>query len=491
MDKPAVLFDRDAEWADLTRFVRNASSGAQLGLVYGRRRQGKTLMLELLAESAGGFLFTGVEQADAQNLADLSAAFTRNTGAAYPVRFDTWAQAVDALLRLGEDTPTPPLVALDEFPYLAAQNPALPSIIQNALSPRGRARQRSRTRLVLCGSALSTMRGLLSGSAPLRGRATLDLLVPPFDYRDAAAFWGLHGQWDTALRLNALVGGTPAYLDFCGGDTPQGPDDFDAWVVRNLLNPASAMFREGRILLAEEPGIADPAPYYAVLAAIARGRTRRGEIAAELEKAQGAIHHPLTVLAEADLIEGQDDAFRAKRTTFTLAEPILRFHQLVVRPHETRLGLRRGAQVWHEIADTVASRIYGSHFEHVARRWALAHADTESLGGHASRVQRAVVQCRDTTCPQPHHEIDLVVTEARLGEANAVLAIGEAKWRARPVGIGELERLSHLRDLIPDQPAGVRLVLFSRNGFTPQLREASATAADIELVDLERLYTGS
>lgn len=102
---------------------------------------------------------------------------------------------------------------------------------------------------------------------------------------------------------------------------------------------------------------ATPAPYYAVLGAIAGGRTRRGEIAAELGKAQGALHHPLDVLTEAALIERRDDAFRAKRATFALAGPVLRFHQLVVRPHEGRLGLRRGAQVWAEVADTVSSRI--------------------------------------------------------------------------------------------------------------------------------------
>lgn len=491
MEKPSELFDRDAEWADLARFSVNADLGAQLGLLYGRRRQGKTLMLELLAEGTGGFLFTGVQQSDAQNLADLSDAFAHHTRAPYPVRFDNWGQAIDSLLRLGEDSDGPVVVALDEFPYLMAENPAIASVIQNALSPRGRARRRSRTRLILCGSALSTMRGLLSGSAPLRGRATLDLIVSPFDFRDSAAFWKLDERWDLALRVNALVGGTPAYWDFCGGDTPRGPKDLDAWVVRTLLNPSSAMFREGRILLAEEPSISEPAPYYAVLAAIARGRTRRGEIAGELEKAQGAIHHPLTVLTEAALIEARDDAFRARRTTFALAEPILRFHQLVIRPHETRLSLRRGAQVWAEIADTVSSRIYGPHFEHVARRWALAHAGQDTLGGNASRVQPAVVACTEPTCDAPNHEIDLVVTEVNSGRADSVLAIGEAKWRTRPVGVGELQRLTHVRDVIPGRPTGVRLLLFSRSGFTTQVRESATATDDVELIDLERLYTGS
>jgi hypothetical protein len=47
--KPDRLFGRDVEWEELSEFVASPVAGATLGLVYGRRRQGKTLMLELLA----------------------------------------------------------------------------------------------------------------------------------------------------------------------------------------------------------------------------------------------------------------------------------------------------------------------------------------------------------------------------------------------------------------------------------------------------------
>ena len=55
------------------------------------------------------------------------------------------------------------------------------------------------------------MRGLLGGTAPLRGRAKLELLVQPFDFREAADFWGVLGDPELAFQLHALVGGTPAY----------------------------------------------------------------------------------------------------------------------------------------------------------------------------------------------------------------------------------------------------------------------------------------
>ena len=67
-----------------------------------------------------------------------------------------------------------------------------------------------RARLLLCGSAMSVMGGLLSGRAPLRGRAGLELIVHPFSYRDAARFWEISDP-RLAVLMHSEVGGTPAY----------------------------------------------------------------------------------------------------------------------------------------------------------------------------------------------------------------------------------------------------------------------------------------
>ena len=82
-----------------------------------------------------------------------------------------------------------------------------------------------------CCSAMSFMGGLLAGSAPLRGRASLELVVHTFDYRLAAKFWGISDP-RTAVLTNAIVGGTPAYRrEFSQDDVPAGPEDFDSWVA--------------------------------------------------------------------------------------------------------------------------------------------------------------------------------------------------------------------------------------------------------------------
>jgi len=484
--RPPDLHDREWEWADLAEFARASDRGATLAFVYGRRRQGKTFLLQSLVEATGGLLFGGLQMTEAQNLDRFAAAYGQFRGwPAGTARFPHWDAAIDAIFALGEDQSGPVTVVIDEFPYLLESTPGLPSLIQSALSPRGRARRSSRTRLVLCGSALTTMRGLLSGGAPLRGRAVKELMIHPFGYRDAARFWRVDDP-DLAFRVHALVGGTPAYLDMSGGP-PTGRRTFDRWVARALLGPGSAMFREGNVLLQAE--VTDPTPFHSVLSAIADGAHRRSEIAGVLHRADSALSHPLAVLEHIQLIERVQDALQPRRPVYHIAEPVIRLHQLIVRRNEAALVAGHGSAVWESAADTVAAKIYGPHLELLARQWCLLHAATGTLGGRPNQVRPATIPCREH---RQGHEIDVVASSAPAFEPERILAIGEAKAGVKPVPAAELARLDHLRQLLPttlvaEQP---RLLLFARAGFSPELRRAAAARADVELVDMQRLYAG-
>lgn len=486
MLKPVEVYDRAREWAALDQFVSSDKPGTTLGLIYGRRRQGKTYLLQSLTDASDGFYFPALRQSSSQNLQRLADSYRAYTGVRARVTFQNWEEALDALLALGENADTPVVVALDEFPYLLEVAPELPSVLQALLSPRGTAATGWRTRLLLCGSALSTMRGLLAGTAPLRGRSSLDLTVHPFGYRDAAGYWNVAHDPELAMQLHALVGGTPAYLDMSGGEPPESLDSFDNWVTTTLLNPASAMFREGNVLLSEEDRITDTTPNLAVLAAISGGATRRGQIAAAVGRPADALAHPLTVLIEARMIRPVDDALKQKRTTYHVAEPIVTLNELIIRPNEPRLARHQAEAVWAQTADTVSAKIYGPHFEELARTWCAEHADVASLGGQPDLVAATQIACREHG---RSHEIDVVVIDKSPNQPNRIAAIGEAKWQTQPSGPAQLTRLEHLRELL--NAVDARLLLFSRTGFTDELNAATQDRGDVELVDVARLYTGN
>ena len=272
-------------------------------------------------------------------------------------------------------------MVIDKFPFLAKATPALPSLIQRALEPAAQ-RRNTPVRLLLCGSALSFMGKLLAGSAPLRGRAGLELLVPTLDFRLAREFWGI-GDLRTAVLTNAVVGGTPAYRrEFAQDDIPAGPDDFDPWVCRTVLNPGRPLFREARYILAEEPDIHDTALYHAVLAAIAEGNTTRGGIAGYLERKSTDLAHPLGVLHDAGLITHETEAFKKNRSAYRIAEPLLTFYHAIMRPAWGDLERPgRAPQVWRRSQHAFHSNVVGPHFEEICRQWTRWHAGPETYGG--------------------------------------------------------------------------------------------------------------
>lgn len=422
-----------------------------------------------------------------ESLARISAALTGHLSPPSPFHFANWPEAVEVLLDLGRERAVP--VVIDEFPYLVKANPELPSVIQQALRPFGRARSATRTRLLLCGSALSVMGKLLSGTAPLRGRAGLELVIPPLDHRVAARFWGISDP-RLAIRVNAVVGGTPAYRrEFIRNDAPAGPGDFDAWVIRTVLNPETPLFREGRYLLAEEPDMRDTALYHSVLAAVAQGNGTRGAIAGYVGRKDADIAHPINVLGDAGLIIREADAFRERRSTYQIAEPLIAFYHAIMRPAWSQLE-RPGnaARVWRASGERFSRMVLGPRFEQICRAWTLNFADPDRLGGLPARVVQGAI---NDAAGRSVHQVDVVVSGIADRGRAPLLAIGEAKW-GEVMDIRHLQRLQQVRHLLAAasrcDASRTKLICLSGAGFSDGLREAATTGDDLLLVGAAELY---
>ena len=481
MAKPSDVFDRDREWDSLARFAGGRGRGPRFGLVAGRRRQGKTHLLVRLCRELGGLYWCAHQRSSLQLLDSFSDAFALYAQSGRG-RFRDWGDAFEAICRLG--TPhVPVVVVLDEFSWLVDAAPEVPSMLQTVLDQA----HSGAVRLIACGSDSGAMRSLLDGRAPLRGRAQLELLVVPFEYRDAARFWGVNRNPDIAFRLHALVGGTPDYLHQAAGDTPSD-GNLDRWVIDRLLDWSSPLLREGRVVLAEDPALGGRAAFAPVLAAVAAGASDRAAIAASTGRPSSSVEYPLAVLTEAGWLARCDDPRRERGARWELAEPIVRLHQLVIEPAETLLAAGRAVDVWEQAQPIVASRIYGPHLETLARSWIVRHASATTLGGLVTNVGPTRLSGRRGA------QVDLAVVERSSRGKRNLIAIGEVKAGSEPVGPAALERLDHVaRDLVAssESSGSVRRLIVARGGFTGELRRIGRRRDDVELIDLVRLYTGT
>lgn len=490
MDRPADLFDRVREWNSLTEFV-GGGAPIRIGIVYGRRRQGKSWLLRRLVRATGGIYMMALQH---DRLSALSR-FAEAVAAASPlpgVRFQLldWENAFRTAHQVLGNARQRVLV-LDEYPYLLEHSPELSSVIQALYDDLRNDTTLPPLRILLCGSAISVMEELLSGSSPLRGRTQLELRLQPFDYRTSAEYWSAEDP-EMAFLVDSVFGGTAGYRDLVQTELPRQPHSFPSWLSETVLNPASALFTEADFLLREDPRIHDRAPYYAILEAVSEGKSSPTAIGGAVGRERTALAHPLGVLTSSGFLTSSEDIRKQRNASIRVADPIVRFHQLITRPRLFQFEERRFDDAWAASSHTFKSQILGPHFEHLAREWVRRFALEDTVGGRVGEVGFTVVADRQE---RKNHEIDVVGLasgQRRQSKSSQIVCIGEAKSSDRERTLHDLNRLDRMRGLLLADGADcaqARLLLFGRSGFAPSLTSAARERNDVELVDLTRIYT--
>lgn len=448
------MVDRDEEKG---RLIQAADEAPQLVVLRGRRRVGKSFLIDRSLSSKRHVSFQADEQDERAHLDVLAQEAAALLPGSPPLRFADWDAALDFFATQTEAEPL--AVVLDEFQWMVQAQPALPSILQRHWDRW--ARTGTKLTVVLSGSALSLMEELLAHSSPLYGRANYRPLIQPLDYRFAAQFARADSSPEALLQRYAVLGGTPQYQVWAGKGS------LTSVIRERILTKGESLYEEPLHLLREEQKIRDPGTYFAVLRVIAHGATQFNEI-----KQQGRVESNLHVMLDRLEELGYVERRRAieagpgrPRTTYRIADPFFRFWFRYVFPNRSRLERGRVDEVLREITDDL-DNFMGLAFEDCCREWVGRYApadfpDPEALGSWWSRDGQV--------------EIDVVgMTKSRYE------LLGTCKWStaAKPSAVGSL--LSH-RDHLGGKARTAKLVFFAR-GF----KEKVATKADEEGVTLVR-----
>lgn len=464
------FLNRISELAFLERALD--AGRAALVVLYGRRRTGKTELLRHVVglEHAAGrdaILFVGDETSKRANLEGFGRAMAEglDDGALAGLVPSSW----EAALRSVAARKRPTLVVLDEFPYLCAADPSLPSVLQRLWDAELR---NSHVRLVLCGSTVSFMeREIMGAKKPLYGRRTGSWLLEPFRFRDARLFLP---TWTTDAQLSAwaVFGGVPAYLQLLNAGASLREN-----IESLVLSKGSVLYDEPRFLLMQE--LREPRTYFAICQALANGRTTPNEIAqgAGLSD-RGGVARYLETLRDLHVLDRrvpvtERNPERTRRSVYRLSDPFFRFWFRFVLPN--RSALESGL-----VSATYTTRIEPWLEQHVSVGFEQACEqclwDRNVAGTLPAQYDRIGPWWRGSS------EIDV----AAVSDSGAVL-LGECKWSVRPVGVdileGLLSKLGAFAVDLDGPPKQVNFALFSRSGFTPELT-ARARRDGVLLCDL-------
>lgn len=465
-------------------FIDTTAGRPLLGLVYGRRRIGKSTLLVNEVEARDGFYFEATRVSTRVQLDRLGARLGEHLGVGR-LSLDTWEQALQSLLALGATNPVP--VVIDEVGHVLEADRSFDSTVASALGPGALRNVASQARLVLCGSAISVMSALTAGEAPLRGRAGMELIMHADDFRTATARLTDPSDLRVAVQMYAVIGGVVGYAtDMVNFDLPDGIGDIDRWIVQRILSPGATMRNEATTLLAEDPVMAGAGSllHHSILAAIANGSVTAGSIANQAGKSVSNLAPALNRLVDAGFVVRLEDPIRDQRPLYALDDPFLQFHYAVLDPNGALLRDRAPDEVWkNRLRASFDSRVRGPVFEAQARSWVRRFASTETINPD-SRVGPSSVFVDGV-----EHELDLVVAvDGPTPAKRAVTAIGEAK-AGETFGIRHLKHLERARAALGQRAADARLFLFG-TVFDPDLVSSVSKRSDVELIDLDRLYHG-
>ena len=456
-----MFVNRVSELSLLEKY--HASNKAELFVLYGRRRVGKTELLARFCEGKRHIFFVADQVSELVLRANLSAVVNNalfgpgQVGAVYA----TWNDLFTTLARQSQSERL--VLVLDEFPYMVAAYPPLASILQRFWD---QVLKNTQIMLILCGSYIGMMEETVLGyKAPLYGRRTAQYLLEPLEFFNAQAFFDKFKP-DDRLRTYAVYGGTPAYLH-----TIRPGQTLETNILNGILERGSLLYDEVRFLLQQE--LREPRNYYAVLQAIAAGNTRPNEI----KQASGleSITAYLETLQQLHLVERcvpvtETQPHKSRRGIYRLKDNFLRFWFRFVLPNWSQLERGAKSVVWENAIAPEMDHFSAPIFEQVCQQYFWR----QGLAGRLPFVPEKV-----GSWWQANHEIDLVL----LGAGNAMLV--ECKWASRPVGIDVLEELEGKASAVMHEIGGRKITyaLCSRSGFTKQLDELSGERGDLQLYD--------
>lgn len=435
-------------------------SGSALGLVWGRRRVGKTSLLEEFAGDKQAIFHTGAGRPAGDELSLLSEAAGRtiDLGArdlgARP--FSSWDDALDSLAAAA--TRKRLLLVIDEFPDLVKVSPELPGVLRAFWD---RARGGTKLRILLCGSAVRTMEAMQEERAPLYGRFDLALLVHPFRPHEAAALLSGLAPADRAL-VWGIVGGIPLYLEWWDGDQSVRQN-----LLRLACNPGGHLLDEGRLVLATEGDLGDLGGL--VLRAIAAGRTRHNEIEQAVRAEPGRVLERLVELRLIErLVPVTESPARTRRRVYRIADNFLAFWLGLLDRHRSAISRGLGKQILPVLVEQLDDHM-GDRWESAFRQHLVRLAANGELGPE-------IVDLGRWWQDSPPVEIDAVALGGRSREA---VLLGEAKWSRKVNGPALRAELVEKAKALPRLSPTPTYAVAARDRVTDPGDVLAVTAADV------------
>lgn len=465
---------RENELSKMNR--RYCSDRVECIVVYGRRRVGKTALINEFAKDKPTIFFPALKGTARENLEALSKAiycFMNPEAIQAPV-YASFDAAFAEITRIAKTQRV--VFVIDELPYLVKADPSITSRLQHLLDHEWSS---TKLFLILCGSSMSFMKKkVLSEKSPLFGRRTAQFKIMPLTYLDAARFHPELSPVENAL-VYGITGGIPHYinkLDVCGSVK-------DA-LLENLFDPSAYLFEEPENLLKQE--LREPATYNSIIAAIAGGATKLSQISDRTGNDTSVCTKYINTLTNLGIVQKRQPVVQksSKKTTYHISDNFFRFWYRFVPENMLAISSGNMEKIFDAAVGSYLSSYMGLIFEDMCKQY-LIH--------YASNLPFQLQEIGEWWDPDPKQkkevQVDIVAFSAKADNTSTgrKFLIGSCKYKNEAIGSDELDLIKEYASLFTTANDECFYYIFSKSGFTSSLMKKQKQG-EVTLVSIEDMY---
>jgi len=439
INREKELYFLNSKWAEKSpNFV----------IIYGKRRVGKTELVKQFIKNKPAVYFLADKRTTKEQLKELGRLVGDSQGDDILVKrgFADWLEVFEYLK---SKIIKPFVFVVDEFPYLVETDKAISSIFQKGWDEY---LKETKVFFILLGSSMSIMESeALIYKAPLYGRRTGQILLPPLKFKEAKQFFPKM-NFEDFLKIFSISGGIPAYLIQFNQNISLKEN-----IRKNIFANTEFLHNEIEFILKEE--LREPKNYLSILRAISLGKRKFGEIVNEAGLEKNVMHKYLGTLERLRIIGKavpvtEKNSEKSRKGLYRIEDNFFRFWFQYISPYKSDLELE--------------------NFHQVERKMDESFVNLESLV-YEDVCQQILWGLRDKIFPferlgrwwDRNEEIDIV----GLSQETNQIIFGECKWSNKPIGINIYEDLKKKAGLVEwgDSQREEHFILFSKSGFTREM----------------------
>ncbi|MCL2198990.1 MAG: ATP-binding protein [Defluviitaleaceae bacterium] len=435
--------------------------------IYGRRRVGKTQLIEEFIRGKRAIFFTAVSKGTYKSNIELLSKAIFEDNEATPV-YSNFYDALDGIYQLAQKEKL--IFVIDEFPYLAESDESIISVLQQFIDLKF---LKTNMMMILSGSSLSFMENQVLGyQSPLYGRRTGQIKLLPLDFQTARLFAPGFSKVDQAI-MYGVTGAIPKYLSLFNDGLSLGENLSGQYFDRNAY-----LFEETQNLLKQE--FKEPAMYQAIITAIASGCSQMKDIKNKVGEESSTVATYMKSLLDTGVVKKEIPAMdkpSSRKTIYRLDDGMFRFWYRFVYPNVSLVALDKGGMVYNRIKPQITS-FMGEVFEKLCIEYMWSIYSELPFG-----FQNIGRWWGNNPDLKSQSEIDFIAYHN--DEEQAIF--GECKWKNEELDKSIIEGLITKSQMF-NQFNCRHYYLFSKSGFTRGAWELANGRDDIRLIDFKEMF---